>query len=207
MGMRSGGSAGLAVDAQNVYWTEPVTTAGGVIATRLSGGPDLMLARDQGEPTHIVVLGPTVYWTNTAGGEVMAAPIVHDAFQKSIEAYSHGISLVGVEQLTQPGAAQERSLQVRANELFTHRTFSILLTGWVCRRLLDGVSDTQVVVLGKSVGSMAAVEYDQKTPEMRGVVAESLARLREDYDLVVIEGAGSPAGINLPFRNTPALDR
>jgi adenosylcobyric acid synthase len=61
----------------------------------------------------------------------------------------------------------------------------------------EGDSRSQVVVLGKAVGSMSARECDQKKRELRGVVAASLARLREEYDLVVIEGAGSPAEINL----------
>src|SRR5258708_17519155 len=61
----------------------------------------------------------------------------------------------------------------------------------------EGDTRSQVVVLGKSIGSMAAVEYHRRKPEMRGIVAESLARLREDHDVVVIEGAGSPAEINL----------
>jgi adenosylcobyric acid synthase len=65
----------------------------------------------------------------------------------------------------------------------------------------EGDSRSQVVVLGKSIGSMAAVEYHQKKPEMRHVVLESLARLRRDFEVVVIEGAGSPAEINLRDRD------
>jgi adenosylcobyric acid synthase len=65
----------------------------------------------------------------------------------------------------------------------------------------EGDSRSQVVVLGKSIGSMAAVEYHRRKLEMRHVVAESLAKLREEYDVVVIEGAGSPAEINLRDRD------
>jgi adenosylcobyric acid synthase len=65
----------------------------------------------------------------------------------------------------------------------------------------EGDSRCQVVVLGKSVGSMAAVEYHHRKLDMRQVVAESLTKLREDYDVVVIEGAGSPAEINLRDRD------
>lgn len=59
---------------------------------------------------------------------------------------------------------------------------------------------SQVVVLGKPIGSMGAREYHEYKPELRRVIAESLARLRERSDVVVIEGAGSPAEINLKDR-------
>ncbi|HEY6420634.1 MAG TPA: cobyric acid synthase [Candidatus Binataceae bacterium] len=56
---------------------------------------------------------------------------------------------------------------------------------------------SQVVVMGKSRGSMTWPEYSRLKPEMRDVIARSLQTLREKYQLVVIEGAGSPAEINL----------
>jgi adenosylcobyric acid synthase len=61
----------------------------------------------------------------------------------------------------------------------------------------EGESRSQVVVLGRSVGTMTAVQYHAYKPELRGVIASSLRRLREQCDLLVIEGAGSPAEINL----------
>ncbi len=64
----------------------------------------------------------------------------------------------------------------------------------------EGNARSQVVVLGKPIGSLAAREYHERKPELRGVIAESLARLRERADVVVIEGAGSPAEINLKDR-------
>lgn len=55
----------------------------------------------------------------------------------------------------------------------------------------------QIVVLGKPAFTLAAGEYQRQAPELLGVIEESLARLRSAYDLVVIEGAGSPAEINI----------
>src|SRR5262249_44214813 len=61
----------------------------------------------------------------------------------------------------------------------------------------EGDSRAQVVLLGKPVASLGAREYHKKKPELRGIIAGCLERLRSAYDLVVIEGAGSPAEINL----------
>jgi adenosylcobyric acid synthase len=61
----------------------------------------------------------------------------------------------------------------------------------------EGDRRSQVVVLGKVLASMTASEYHRRKPELRHVVADSLDRLRRRYQLVVIEGAGSPAEVNL----------
>jgi adenosylcobyric acid synthase len=65
--------------------------------------------------------------------------------------------------------------------------------------LLKPQSDrtSQVVVLGKAQDRRDAREYYDRTAELWPVVTGALDRLREQYDLVVIEGAGSPAEINL----------
>jgi adenosylcobyric acid synthase len=56
---------------------------------------------------------------------------------------------------------------------------------------------SQVVVLGKATQAMSAREYYRRKTELRPVTLAALERLRSAYDVVVIEGAGSPAEINL----------
>ena len=65
--------------------------------------------------------------------------------------------------------------------------------------LLKPQSDTgaQVVVRGRVAGTWAARAYQEKKPELLDVVLESFAALRTESDLVIVEGAGSPAEINL----------
>jgi adenosylcobyric acid synthase len=59
---------------------------------------------------------------------------------------------------------------------------------------------SQVVVLGKPVGVMSAREYHAYQPRLLEIIRTSLTRLAEKHDIVVIEGAGSPAEVNLrPF--------
>jgi len=65
--------------------------------------------------------------------------------------------------------------------------------------LLKPTSDmgSQVVVLGKPVAMMRAREYHQYQPQLVPIVRRSFEKLASEYDVVVIEGAGSPAEINL----------
>lgn len=58
-------------------------------------------------------------------------------------------------------------------------------------------SGAQVVVLGKPVGMMTPREYHAFQPDLLGVIRDSLQKLSSCYDILVIEGAGSPAEINL----------
>jgi adenosylcobyric acid synthase len=55
----------------------------------------------------------------------------------------------------------------------------------------------QVVLRGQVVGVASARDYQSWKPKLLGVVLESFARLAERADLVLVEGAGSAAEINL----------
>ena len=56
---------------------------------------------------------------------------------------------------------------------------------------------SQVIVLGRPVRHMSVREYHAYQPEVWPVVTAAYERLRAANDLIVIEGAGSPAEINL----------
>ncbi|MEM7338808.1 MAG: cobyric acid synthase [Actinomycetota bacterium] len=60
-----------------------------------------------------------------------------------------------------------------------------------------GERSSQVVVMGKPLGVMSAVEYHEAKPELFDLVLGALADLRDRFDVVLVEGAGSPAEINL----------
>ena len=61
-----------------------------------------------------------------------------------------------------------------------------------------GNSCSQVVLMGKPIGNMTAKEYHQGySLQAFGAVKDALARLDAEYETVVIEGAGSPAEVNL----------
>ena len=69
--------------------------------------------------------------------------------------------------------------------------------------LLKPSSDTgaQVVIHGKVRAEMDARDYHQYKTIAMGAVLESYGRLRTHYAAVVVEGAGSPAEINLRERD------
>lgn len=56
---------------------------------------------------------------------------------------------------------------------------------------------SQVVLMGRPVADVDAMEYGALKDLLRTTSLEALKRLREQYDVVVCEGAGSPAEINL----------
>lgn len=61
-----------------------------------------------------------------------------------------------------------------------------------------GQASSQVVVLGRPVGNFPAhVYHNEYAPQLFATVTVSLAKLMADYEVVVIEGAGSPAEVNL----------
>lgn len=56
---------------------------------------------------------------------------------------------------------------------------------------------SQVIVKGKVYKTLSARQYYAEKAGLLGIVEESLDKLRSEHDLVIIEGAGSPAEINL----------
>jgi adenosylcobyric acid synthase len=56
---------------------------------------------------------------------------------------------------------------------------------------------SQVMVLGTPMGEASALSYARLKPGLRDTVLRCLADLRARFDVVICEGAGSPAEINL----------
>ena len=69
--------------------------------------------------------------------------------------------------------------------------------------LLKPSSDTgaQIIIHGRVRADMNARDYHQYKPIAMGAVLESHARLLAQYEAVIVEGAGSPAEINLRDRD------
>jgi adenosylcobyric acid synthase len=60
-----------------------------------------------------------------------------------------------------------------------------------------GDRSSQLIVNGVAVGHFTAAEYHQRKPALLATVMGALEDLRRRFDVVILEGAGSPAEINL----------
>ena len=56
---------------------------------------------------------------------------------------------------------------------------------------------SQVIVNGEVLGNMSARDYYKKKTELIPHIMEAYNNLAKEYDIIVMEGAGSPAEINL----------
>ncbi|MGZ6275587.1 MAG: cobyric acid synthase [Syntrophales bacterium] len=65
--------------------------------------------------------------------------------------------------------------------------------------LLKPSSDTgaQVIVMGRPVGNMDVAQYIRYKPEAFAAAKEAYDSLASEHDLIILEGAGSPAEVNL----------
>ena len=61
----------------------------------------------------------------------------------------------------------------------------------------EGGGRSQIVVMGQPQAVTSPKEYHNLKPAIREIVTSALDSLRRDYDVIVIEGAGSPAEVNL----------
>jgi adenosylcobyric acid synthase len=87
------------------------------------------------------------------------------------------------------GRAQ--ALQARAARLAPHVDMNPVLLK------PQSATGAQIVVQGQVVGQASARDYQSWKPHLMPLVLESFARLARSVDLLVIEGAGSAAEINL----------
>jgi adenosylcobyric acid synthase len=61
----------------------------------------------------------------------------------------------------------------------------------------EGSSRSQVIVMGRPLATVEARNYYSNRSALLDVVRHALYKLRDEYDLIIIEGAGSPVELNL----------
>ncbi|WP_183458027.1 cobyric acid synthase [Microbulbifer rhizosphaerae] len=86
---------------------------------------------------------------------------------------------------------RSQALQAQACGLDSHTDMNPVL--------LKPASDTsaQVIIHGRALGNMQALDYHAYKATAKNAVLASFDRLRQQYDCILVEGAGSPAEINL----------
>ena len=65
----------------------------------------------------------------------------------------------------------------------------------------EGDSRSQVIVMGRPIDTLPAREYFGLKEQLWSAVTDSLGKLSAEYDVIVVEGAGSPAEVHLKDRD------
>ncbi len=132
--------------------------------------------------------------TSDAGKSVVTAGICRWLARQGVKVAPFKAQNMSLNSMVTPdgaeiGRAQVMQAQAAGIEPSAHMN-PVLLKPGSDRR-------SQVVLLGHPVAEVDALEYGAYKERLREVVLASLTRLRQDHDVVICEGAGSPAEINL----------
>ena len=66
----------------------------------------------------------------------------------------------------------------------------------------EGMGKSQIIVQGRSIGSLHVLEYyEYLKSNAESIIRESLKQLSGEYDIIIAEGAGSAAEINMEDRD------
>ena len=93
----------------------------------------------------------------------------------------------------------EEGLEMGRAQVFQAEAAGIKPTVMMNPILLKPTADAhaQVIIKGKVHNNMTAVNYQEYKPQLKDMLTEIYQELSSCYDVMVIEGAGSPAEINL----------
>jgi len=132
--------------------------------------------------------------TSDAGKSVVAAGLCRWLRRQGVSVAPFKAQNMSLNSFVTPGGAEigrAQAVQAAAAGIEPDaRMNPVLLKPGTDRR-------SQVVLLGHPDGEVDAVEYRQRCGRLLDVALDSLAQLRREFDVVVCEGAGSPAEINL----------
>ena len=132
--------------------------------------------------------------TSDAGKSMVVAGLCRLLFRKGIRvAPFKAQNMSNNSAVTVDGGeiGRAQAIQARAAGLAPSVRFNPIL-------LKPGSDRTsQLLVRGRAVGMVGARDYITHRDRLAGVVADELAALRSEFDVVLCEGAGSPAEINL----------
>ncbi|MEE8056898.1 MAG: cobyric acid synthase [Pseudomonadales bacterium] len=148
----------------------------------------------QGATNTLMVQGTT----SDAGKSVLVTGLCRVLARKSIKVAPFKPQNMALNSaVTEDGGEIGRAQAVQANACYLqpHSDFNPVL--------LKPNSDiaAQVIIHGKAVTDMDAADYHHYKTTAMSAVLESHQRLTEQYDAIIVEGAGSPAEINLRDRD------
>jgi adenosylcobyric acid synthase len=142
----------------------------------VSGG--LLVAGTASDAGKTLVTAGICRWLSRRGIRVAPFKAQNMALNSAVTAAGHEIGRAQAMQAAAAGVAPEAAMN------------PVLLKP-------SGERDCQVVVMGRPAASADARSYQAMKPTLLPVVLAALGDLRSRFDVVVCEGAGSPAEINL----------
>jgi adenosylcobyric acid synthase len=138
----------------------------------------------------IMVLGTM----SNSGKSTIAAALCRYAFRKGIRVApfkAQNMSLNSHVTLEGGEISRAQAVQCRAAGVESHTDMNPVLLKPTGEGLM------QVIVDGKAIGNYRAREYYAKKAELRNLAQRAYDRLAARFELIILEGAGSPAEINL----------
>jgi adenosylcobyric acid synthase len=138
----------------------------------------------------IMVLGTSSH----AGKTTVAAAICRSLFRKGYRVAPFKAQNMSLNSWVTPEGAEigrAQAMQARAAGIEPHTDMNPILLKPAGGQIM------QVVALGKPIGAISGREYYRRRTEMRSLVHAAYDRLADRFAVVVLEGAGSPAEINL----------
>ena len=131
---------------------------------------------------------------SNVGKSVLVAGLCRAAFNRGIKVVPFKPqNMSNNAAVTEDGGeiGRAQALQARACNLPFHTDMNPILLK------PETETGSQVIVQGHRHSTLKAREYNKLKPQLMKPVLESFERLSAKYDMVLVEGAGSPAEINL----------
>ncbi|WP_026368235.1 cobyric acid synthase [Aminiphilus circumscriptus] len=137
--------------------------------------------------------------TSDAGKSLLVTALCRHFFRKGIRVAPFKAQNMALNAYTAPGGGEmgvAQALQAEACGLEPDVRFNPVLLK------PQGDSTSQVVLLGRPAATLSARDYHGRNGKGYAATAwetarDALAALREEYDLLLLEGAGSPAEMNI----------
>jgi adenosylcobyric acid synthase len=138
----------------------------------------------------IMVLGTM----SDSGKSTVAAALCRIAFRKGLRVAPFKAQNMSLNSHVTPEGGEigrAQAVQARAAGAESHTDMNPVLLKPTGEGLM------QVIVEGRAIGNSRAREYYARKSDLKAVARRAYDRLAARYDLVILEGAGSPAEINL----------
>ncbi len=132
-------------------------------------------------------------------GSNVGKSILCAAFCRILKDDGYKVAPFKAQNMALNSAVTKENTEIGRAQAFQAECAGILPSAYMNPILLKptGNQTSQVIIMGKSHGLKSAKEYHSYKKKAWNAVKEAYQHLSDKYDVIVIEGAGSPAEINI----------